>query len=56
MLLFVAPTVFVEDLALMFNGGHATAVTLLEDCAPTATELVSPFVCGTDFDFFFFFF
>ena len=56
MLLFMAPTVFVEDLALMFSGGHATAVTLSEDCAPTATELVNPFVCGTDFGLNFFFF
>ena len=49
-LLFVTLTVFVEDLALVVSGGHASAVTLSENTAPTATELANTFVCGTDFD------
>ena len=34
--------------SFMVSGGHASAVTLMEDCAPTATETADPFVCGTD--------
>ena len=34
----------------MVSGGHAYAVTLSENTAPTATELANTFVCGTNVD------
>ena len=34
----------------MVSGGHAYAVTLSENTAPSATEIAKPFVCGTNVD------